>query len=48
LASVLLRRGPDVRLEQGTLVDMVLERDIIVEHSKSGNTDDPQRMRIVR
>jgi hypothetical protein len=32
LASVLLTRGPDVRVESGTLVDMVLQRSIIVEH----------------
>jgi type IV secretion system protein VirB10 len=36
LASVLLTRGPDVRLESGTLVDMVLERPIIVEHDREG------------
>jgi hypothetical protein len=34
LATVLLTRGPDVRIESGTLVDMVLERSIIVEHSR--------------
>jgi type IV secretion system protein VirB10 len=34
LASVLLTRGPDVRIESGTLVDMVLERPIIVEHDR--------------
>ncbi len=34
IASVLLTRGPDVRIESGTLVDMVLEREIIVEHSR--------------
>jgi hypothetical protein len=31
LASVLLTRGPDVRIESGTLVEMVLERAIVVE-----------------
>ena len=46
LASVLLTRGPDVRIESGTLVEMVLERDIIVEHSRNGQTDTPS-MRIV-
>ena len=34
LASVLLTRGPDVRIESGTLVEMVLERPIIVEHDR--------------
>jgi type IV secretion system protein VirB10 len=34
LATVLLTRGPDVRIESGTLVDMVLERSIVVEHSQ--------------
>lgn len=34
LASVLLTRGPDVRIESGSLVDMVLERSIIVEHNR--------------
>jgi type IV secretion system protein VirB10 len=32
LASVLLTRGPDVRIESGALVEMELERPIIVEH----------------
>jgi type IV secretion system protein VirB10 len=36
LASVLLTRGPDVRIESGTLVEMVLERTIIVEHDREG------------
>ncbi len=35
LASVLLTRGPDVRIESGTLVDMVLERPITVEHDRA-------------
>jgi type IV secretion system protein VirB10 len=39
LASVLLTRGPDVRIESGTLVDMVLEREIVVEHDRAGTTD---------
>lgn len=47
LASVLLTRGPDVRIESGTLVDMVLEREIIVEHDRAG-TADTQSIRIVR
>jgi type IV secretion system protein VirB10 len=47
LASVLLTRGPDVRIESGTLVDMVLEREIIVEHDRVG-AGDPQSIRIVR
>jgi len=34
LATVLLTRGPDVRIESGTLIDMVLERPIIVEHDR--------------
>ena len=34
LASVLLTRGPDVRIESGTLVEMVLERSIVVEHDR--------------
>jgi type IV secretion system protein VirB10 len=34
LASVLLTRGPDVRIESGTLVEMVLDRPIIVEHDR--------------
>jgi type IV secretion system protein VirB10 len=47
LASVLLTRGPDVRIESGTLVDMVLEREIIVEHDRVG-AGDTQSIRIVR
>ena len=39
VASVLLTRGPDVRIESGTLVDMVLEREIIVEHDRIGSSD---------
>jgi len=39
LASVLLTRGSDVRIESGTLVDMVLEREIVVEHDRAGITD---------
>jgi type IV secretion system protein VirB10 len=46
LASVLLTRGPDVRIESGTLVDMVLERDITVEHDRAG-TGDVRRVRVV-
>ncbi len=34
LATVLLTRGPDVRIESGTLVEMVLERPIVVEHDR--------------
>jgi hypothetical protein len=46
LASVLYRRGPEVRLESGTLVDMVLERDITVEHSHPVDPAGPQRVRV--
>jgi type IV secretion system protein VirB10 len=46
LASVLLTRGPDVRIESGTLVDMVLERAIVVEHDRIGPTD-TQSVRVV-
>lgn len=46
LASVLFTRGPDVRIESGTLVEMVLEREIIVEHQR-GQNDTPS-MRVVR
>lgn len=45
VASVLLTRGPDVRIESGTLVEMLLEREIIVEHQRQ--TDTPS-MRIVQ
>ena len=31
LASVLLTRGPDVRLDRGTTVEMVLQRPLTVE-----------------
>jgi type IV secretion system protein VirB10 len=47
LASVLLTRGPDVRIESGTLVDMVLEREIVVEHDRTGITD-TRNVRIVQ
>jgi type IV secretion system protein VirB10 len=47
LASVLLTRGPDVRIESGAMVEMVLERDITVEHSRVGPSD-TQNVRIVR
>jgi type IV secretion system protein VirB10 len=46
LASVLLTRGPDVRIESGTLVDMVLEREIVVQHERVGASD-AQTFRIV-
>jgi type IV secretion system protein VirB10 len=46
LATVLLTRGPDVRIESGTLVDMVLERAIVVEHERVG-FNDTQNVRIV-
>lgn len=39
VATVLLTRGPDVRIESGTLVEMVLDRAIIVEHDGAGRTD---------
>src|SRR6266702_1738163 len=39
LASALLTRGPDVRIESGTLLDMVLERAITVEHDRAGTSD---------
>ena len=41
LASVLLTRGPDVRVESGTLVEMVLQREIIVEHEHAAQSDAP-------
>lgn len=47
LATVLLTRGPDVRIESGTLVDMVLEREIVVEHSRTAGSE-PTTVRIVR
>jgi hypothetical protein len=30
---------PDVRIESGTLVDMVLEREIVVEHERVESND---------
>lgn len=47
LASVLLTRGPDVRIESGALVDMVLQRDIIVERNRVGQAN-TQNVRVVR
>jgi type IV secretion system protein VirB10 len=47
LASVLLTRGPDVRIESGTLVDMVLERAITVEHDRAGDSN-MRSVRVVR
>lgn len=47
LASVLLSRGPEVRIESGTLVDMVLQRDIVVERDRIGPTE-TQNVRVVR
>ena len=35
LATVLLTRGPDVRLEAGTAIEMVLERSITVDTSRA-------------
>jgi len=35
LATVLLTRGPDVRLETGTAIEMVLERSITIDTSRS-------------
>ncbi|HWR37032.1 MAG TPA: hypothetical protein VN622_14310 [Clostridia bacterium] len=36
LGTVLLTRGPDVRLESGTTVEMVLERPITVDRNRIG------------
>jgi hypothetical protein len=36
LATVLFTRGPDVRLESGTTVEMVLERAVTIDRSRSG------------
>lgn len=36
LATVLFTRGPDVRLESGTTVEMVLERPVTVDRSRIG------------
>lgn len=36
LATVLFSRGPDVRLESGTTVEMVLERPVTVDRSRIG------------
>jgi hypothetical protein len=36
LATVLFTRGPDVRLESGTTVEMVLERPITIDRSRTG------------
>lgn len=36
VASILLTRGPDVRIENGTLVEMVLEQPITVEPDRVG------------
>jgi hypothetical protein len=36
LATVLFSRGPDVRLESGTTVEMVLERPVTIDRSRSG------------
>ncbi len=47
LATALLTRGPDVRIESGTLVDMVLERTITIEHDHAA-TGDTQSIRVVR
>lgn len=47
LATVLLTRGQDVRIESGTLVDMVLEREIMVEHAKSASPE-PAPVRVIR
>lgn len=38
LATILMSRGPDARIERGTLVEMVLERPIVVERERvAGN-----------
>ena len=36
LATVLFTRGPDVRLESGTTVEMVLERAITIDRTRTG------------
>jgi type IV secretion system protein VirB10 len=46
LATVLLTRGPDVRIESGALVEMVLDREIIVERQRT-SADTPS-MRVIR
>jgi type IV secretion system protein VirB10 len=35
LAAVLLTRGPDLRIEQGTAVDMVFQREVALDLSKA-------------
>jgi hypothetical protein len=35
LAAVLLTRGPDLRIEQGTAVDMVFQREIALDLSRA-------------
>ena len=42
LGSVLLTRGPEVRLESGAMVEMVLEHEIVVEHSRAEGTLTPK------
>lgn len=37
LASVLLTRGPDVRIESGTTIEMVLERSITIDRERSSS-----------
>ncbi len=34
LATVLLSRGSDVRLEQGTAVEMIFQRDVALDESR--------------
>jgi type IV secretion system protein VirB10 len=34
LATVLLSRGPDVRLEAGTALEMVLQRDVVIDANR--------------
>lgn len=39
LATVLLTRGPDVRLESGQTVEMILERDIVIDRERARQRD---------
>jgi len=39
LATVLLTRGPELRLEKGATLEMVLERPIVIDRSRAAKSD---------
>lgn len=50
LATVMFSRGPDIKIENGSALEMVLERDVLINKTRTAADDryPPQRVEIVR